>query len=276
MLRQQLRGVLPNILEECLARSKSECKGFLREQLERLPKAFEDTLTETFKGGFDRPTLFTSSPTRNKRQTLNPTATSSHGEASGKMEDLHRECKTQPRWQSKSSLWNRKFWVYRWPIGLLRIYIAQRKRTDIRAGGQMREFEAIVDFKPRLWLFSRGINLAVSYMTDQRGQPTIAPTISTFAVVSGDAPQFLYAMRSRVDELQVLFSQGLAAPTDQMEDGYTLIHVRFNHSIALAMHWSIGATLVVQRYHYLHCYRSQRSGANPPCANSSCLMELTH
>ncbi|KAL8840979.1 MAG: hypothetical protein Q9205_004023 [Flavoplaca limonia] len=129
--------------------------------------------------------------------------------------------------------WTRT-WTFRWAIGTLRVSVSksvtrQEISPDYRAGRippPRRSYRINIEFVPASALIQlRGLQLSVENTPDQRGFYQICPFLSTFAVIPDDAGVIDFVVGNNVEGIQDLFRRGLAAPSDRMLDGTTLLMV---------------------------------------------------
>jgi hypothetical protein len=87
-------------------------------------------------------------------------------------------------------------------------------------------FSILAHFRPTNTLrFLPGISMCYSTAPTELGLYQIAPTISTFPVISTDHPIWRAIKESNVSSVQDLFASGIVNPKCQSENGITLLHV---------------------------------------------------
>ena len=139
--------------------------------------------------------------------------------------------------KSWSRSWTRS-WIFRWRIGVLIVTVSTfnpRSRHRRRVCKAFKTFESpsarfshriSIDFQPASRLsITRGISIKCESRQDQRGYYQIYPMINTFAVIPNDAEVMLLIYENDIIGLQGLFEARLAAPTDRLENSFSLLHV---------------------------------------------------
>lgn len=131
--------------------------------------------------------------------------------------------------------WSRSF---SWPIGTVLVSIStfhirsrlysledQAFSTDKRTL-RRHAYRVTIEFYPSSKsLITKGLSMIGESRQDQRGYYEICPRISVFAIVPDESEVFVCVTKWDIEGLRRLFSAGLAAPTDRMENMVSLLHV---------------------------------------------------
>ena len=136
-----------------------------------------------------------------------------------------------------TELWTHT-WTFRWPVGVLTVTMMSgylkslSSRTVCQAYGactpapKYYTYHVSLDFRlSGPFLTNRAFSITCGSRRDQQGFYLISPNISTYAVIPWDAEVFSMIVDQNVEGLRVLFSTGLAAPTDRDPNGLSLLHV---------------------------------------------------
>lgn len=142
-----------------------------------------------------------------------------------------------PVLDSWSRSWTRA-WIFRWRIGVLIVTVStshlkpQHRRRVCQAfkafepSSARYRYRISIDFQPtQSLLITRGISLICESRQDQRGYYQICPMIKTFAIVPNDSKVCSLICENDLTDLQGLFEARLAAPTDRLENSFSLLHV---------------------------------------------------
>lgn len=115
-----------------------------------------------------------------------------------------------------------KSWSFELGIGILMIYIQRYCTCTETVSPQT--FKARVIFRPVQKLLDKGLSLSYSHVYDARGNITITPRITSFAIVPTDSPVMRAAADGDILKLRDLFKLGQASPKDQNPEGFTPLY----------------------------------------------------
>jgi hypothetical protein len=220
-LQNQMQGLLPKLVEECVSRANQELRGYVRSSMEDAPKAvdlaaskalFQFVLTDesSERGGRDVNNRSSASVTNFNKVQSNTENFDYNG--------ITIQESTEPFRISTG-----KRWEFKWKIGVLILSI---RKTAIRIGpARTRIFEVRLCFIPALWISSSGLVMSYRQEVDPRGYPSLYPNLSAFAVVPHKAEQFYLVQTGDVEKLREMFLNGLAGPRDRKPDGLSLLYV---------------------------------------------------